>query len=335
MNYTSLLGVSTTGIVFIALGGALLLFIFLFCLLVPIKFWVHAMLSGAYIPSYRLVALRSRKIDLKKIVEAYILSKKSKMGFSLDQLEAHYLSGGDCMELLSALVKAKGTNIPLNVPLAKTIDLTSHNLNEVIDSAIEPKPISIESISAVTQDSIELIVSVNGTVKVNIDKYYSELGEETLRNRIVNFVISNIALSGNHKTALLTPDIFVRDWQKASLDEGCSVILCDLQVKSVDIGRDIGAEMATKRAEREKAYLEINAQKEKNAEMQKELQMKTRVEEMKGEVLSAEAEVPKAIADAIKEGRFSVMDYYKLMNLQADTALRRSIISDEKAKKRG
>ncbi len=329
----SLLAISTAGIVFLSLAGALLLGVALFILIIPFKPWLVALLSGCYILSFKLLSARSRKIDVMALVEAYIQSKKSKFGFSFNELEAYHLSGGNCQQLIAGLYTAKNSNIPLEVETAKSIDLSGLNLKHIIESAINSHNIMIENISALTQDSFEIIACVKATIKTNIKNALNGSDEQSLKDKISSFVISKIALSSNYKNLLSNPQTIIEDYQKAKLDDGNLFRLISLEIAKVDIGRDVGTEMAIKRAEKEKAYMQVSAEREKNQEELRQLQMKTQVEEMKGEVLSAEAEVPKAIADAIKEGRFSIMDYYKLMNLQADTALRRSILSDEKAKK--
>ncbi len=329
----SMLSISTAGIVFSVLGGIVLLSAILFMIIVPFKAWVVAIFAGAYVPSYKLLAIRARKIDVMILVEAYIQSKKGGFGFSFAELEGYYLSGGNCKALLSALYKAKNANIALEAEKAKAIDLAGLDLVGLVDSAVKAKTISIDNISALTQDSIEVIVQVNVTVKTNLKRALNGNDENTLRDKISSYIIGKIALSGNHKALLSHPQTLTADWQKAKLDEENFFSIISLEIGRMELGRDVGSEMAIKRAEKEKAYALISIEKQKSEEVLRELQMKTAVEEKKADVLSAEAEVPKAIADAIKEGRFSVMDYYKLMNLQADTALRRSILTDEKAKK--
>ena len=329
----SMLSISTAGIVFSVLGGIVLLSAILFMIIVPFKAWVVAIFAGAYVPSYKLLAIRARKIDVMMLVEAYIQSKKGGFGFSFAELEGYYLSGGNCKALLSALYKAKNANIALEAEKAKAIDLAGLDLVGLVDSAVKAKTISIDNISALTQDSIEVIVQVNVTVKTNLKRALNGNDENTLRDKISSYIIGKIALSGNHKALLSHPQTLTADWQKAKLDEENFFSIISLEIGRMELGRDVGSEMAIKRAEKEKAYALISIEKQKSEEVLRELQMKTAVEEKKADVLSAEAEVPKAIADAIKEGRFSVMDYYKLMNLQADTALRRSILTDEKAKK--
>ncbi len=329
----SMLSFSTAGIVFTSLAGLILIGLILFMLIIPFKPWIIAIFSGAYVPSFKLCAIRSRKIDVMNLVEAYIQSKKSKLGFSFDQLEAYHLSGGHCKTLISALFIAKNAGISLDINLAKAIDLAGLDLINLIESAINSKKIVVENISALSQDGVEIIASVSANVKTNLRQALKGGDEQALKDGISSFVISKIALSGNYQHLISHPQNLVSGWDKANIDNGNIFKLISLNVAKVDLGRDVGAEMAVKRAEKEKLFFQMSAEKEKNQEALREMQMKTQVEEMKAEVLAAEAEVPKAIADAIKEGRFSVMDYYKLMNLQADTALRRSILADEKNKK--
>lgn len=329
----SMLSFSTVGIVFTSLAGALLLGVILFMIIIPFKAWCTAIFSKSYIPSYKLLSARARKLDVIMLVDSYIQARHSKLGFSFEELENYHLSGGHCKDLISALYTAKNAKLPLNVETAKAIDLAGMNLVEIVGTALNAKNISIDNISGVTQDNFEIIVSVKASIKTNLRNLLRGGDEDALKDKITSFVISRIAISGNYKNLLSYPQKLLADFKKANLDTENIYHLIDLEISKVDVGRDVGAEMAVKRVEKERAFMQMAAEREKNEENIRVIQMKTHVEEMKSEVLSAEAEVPKAIADAIKEGRFSVMDYYKLMNLQADTALRRSILSQEKAKK--
>ena len=189
----------------------------------------------------------------------------------------------------------------------------------------------IDDIRAFTQDKMEVIACVNISVKLNLEKVTTKLGLDELKSTITAFIVENISKSNNHADILKEPN--------KSLLSGCDLkvlasrsmySLMDISVCRVSTGRNINAELELHSAEKEKIYAGIEAERMKHAEEIRELKMRTRTEEKKSEILEAEKEIPLAISEAIKEGRFSVMDYYKLMNLQADTALRRAFVNDNK-----
>ena len=331
MSNLSLMAFGATEISLIAVFGTIFLLIVLYLCFVPLKSWFVALFAGCYIPSFRLISIKNKKLNVREVVSAYILSKKSNLGVSLDEIEALYLSDGNAKNVLKALNIAKSSNLKLDFKIASAIELASKDILSIVHTAINSKIIEVKDIKAFTQDNIEIITSAKISVKINLQKYLTGLGEEDLKNTTNAWIMENISKSKDHKALLKSPtqsllsNIDLRVLSKNSMYE-----VLDISIGSINIGRDLNAENEIRSAEKEKIYAQIEAERRKNAEEIKELQMKTKTEEMKSQVLQAEAEVPMAISQAIKEGRFSVMDYYKLMNLQADTALRRAIINDNK-----
>ena len=331
MNLSTLLAFGTTEIVLVSVFGAIFLGIVLYYCFVPMKNLFTALFSGAYIPSFKLISIKNRGLDIKNVVSSYVMAKKSGLKIKLNQIESLILSGGDAKAVVGALNLAKSAGKELSFELASAIELAKHNVMEVVADSINTRVETIDNISAFTQDKMEVIACVNISVKLNLEKVTTKLGLDELKSTITAFIIENISKSHNHADILKEPN--------KSLLSGCDLkvlasrsiySLMDISVCRVSTGRNINAELELHSAEKEKIYAGIEAERMKHAEEIRELKMRTRTEEKKSEVLEAEKEIPLAISEAIKEGRFSVMDYYKLMNLQADTALRRAFVNDNK-----
>ena len=325
----SLLNFGATEITLVSIFGALLIGIIVYLCFVPMKSYFTAIFSGCYISSFRLISIKNRKLNVADVVSAYIMSKKAKINVSLDEIENLFLSEGNPIAVFKAMNMAKDANIKLDYKLAAAIELTSHNVCEVVQNSILSKVENIEGIKGITQDNFELVVGVRFSVKINLLSYTTGLGLDDLKSTLSAWIMENISRTKDHKLALKSPSSSLLSNVRVLTQKSMFDIL-DMNISSIDISRDLNAEREIKSAEKEKIYAQIEAERMKNAEEIKELQMKTKTEQMKSTVLQAESEVPLAISQAIKEGRFSVMDYYKLMNLQADTALRRAIINDNK-----
>lgn len=315
---------SSGAIAGIVVGGVALVMFVIMLIIVPLKPYFSALFSGARINPFKLAAMKMRKLDLNTLIEAYILAKKSKVGIKINELEAHYLAGGNVKDVVSAMAKAKQASLPLSFSEAKSIDLTTHNVLSVVDSVITPKVIEIPSIKGVTRDNFELEVKANISVKAKIDSLVGNFGKDTLESKVSKYIVAKIVSLNNHKNA--TPYNLTEDILKSGLDIKSGYQLLSVDIVNINVTRDVGAELAGNDLERMKVQAQIEAERIKNNAFIEEQQSKIRMQEMKNDVLEAEAEVPRAIAEAIRDGRFSVMDYYKLMNLQADTAMRRSMI---------
>lgn len=331
MNLSMLLAFGTTEIVLVSVFGAVFIGLVLYYCFVPMKNLFTALFSGAYIPSFKLIGIKNRRLVVNEVVEAFVMAKKSELGLKLNQIESVMLSGGDVKAVISAMNLAKNSGIDLSFELASSIELAKHNIMEVVGDAVQSKVVEIKDIRAFAQDKIEIIASVNASVKVNLEKYATGLGLDELKSTINAWMIENISKTQNHADVLKSPNKTLLSSLDLRVIAGRSMYsVLDINVSGVETGRDLNAEMEVQAAEKEKIYAEIEAERMKNAEEIRELKMRTRTEQTKAEVLMAEKEIPLAISQAIKEGRFSVMDYYKLMNLQADTAMRRAFLNDNK-----
>ena len=326
-----LLAFGATEITLVSVFGAILLILIIYYCIVPLKSWFTALFAGCFIPSYRLISLKSRKFNVKDIVSAYIMAKKAKRNISLNEIETLVTSGGNIVNVIKAMNMAEEASIKLGFNLACAIELASGDVFNVVRDAIVSKVVEVRDIRGFTQDNIEIIANAKFSVKVNINKYLNSLGLEDLKNNVSAWIMENISKTKDYKALLAEPNpSLLSNMDLRVITQKSMFEMYDINITSVEMGRDLNLESEMRQAEKDKIYASIEAEKMKNKEEIKEIQMRAKTEEMKSTVLQAEAEVPQAISQAIKEGRFSVMDYYKLMNLQADTALRRAIISDNK-----
>ena len=324
---SQLLALSGGAIAGICIGAVAVVIITMLLILVPLKPYFTALFSGAYVSMAKLISLKLRKVNCLSIIEAYILAKKSKLNVKFNDLEAHHLAEGSCKNIVSALIKAQDANIALSFKQSCAIDLSGQNILEVLDSVIIPQTFQIAFIKGITKDNFELEVIAKIAVKAKLEAVIGGLSENTLEDKVTKFIVTKINSVSDHKQA--NPYNLTEGILNAGLDNENAYQLVSADVVSVNISRDIGAEMAEKELERIKIQAQMQADKERNQAIIEAEQLKARTQEMKTAVLEAEAEVPRAIAEAIRDGRLSVMDYYKLMNLQADTAMRRALINKD------
>ena len=320
-----------TEITLVSVFGAILVALIVYLCFVPMKSWFTALFAGAYIPTFKLIDIKNNKLDVKSVVSAYILAKKAKLNIKLTEIENIILAGGNIVEIINAMKLAENAKLKLDLNLACAIDSTSKEVLSIVNQSINSRLITIEDIKGFTQDGVEIIATANVAIKVDLSRYVDGLGEEELKSTISAWIMENICKSKDHKLILKEPNIsLLSNLDLRVVTKNSMYKVLDINISEAKIGRNLNTEREIQAAEKEKIYAQIEAERMKNAEEIKELQMRTKTEQMKSNVLQAEAEVPRAISQAIKEGRFSVMDYYKLMNLQADTALRKAIIDENK-----
>lgn len=313
---------------FIVLGVIAVLIAFLL-VLVPVRLWFQALVSGAYVSMVRLAAMKLRKVDVKKLVYAYIKGKKAGLNFSIDEMETHYLASGDVDKVVDALIAAHSANIALPIDVAKGIDLAGRDILEAIRYSVDPHIIDIPTICAIACDGVELKVSARATVRVNISRLIGGAGEETIIARIGEGIVATVGAAADHKQVLQNPSDISKTVLEKGLDSGTAYEILSLDVSDIDIGRNVGAELRTAQAEADKNIAQAKAEERKAMAIAVEQEMKARTQEMKAVVLAAEAEVPKAMAEAFKNGKLGIMDYYRMQNVVADTAMRNSIAGSE------
>ena len=293
--------------------------------LVPVKVWIKAMLSGAYIPTYKLVGMKLRNSNVPLIVKSYISAKKAGVKLSIIDLETHFMAGGNVDKVVDALIVAQGAKINLTVETAKAIDLANRDILQAVQNCVTPVVITSPPISAVACDGIELIVKVRITLQSNIEKLIGGVLEDTILARVGEGVVTVVGSAKNHQIILENPDSISKAILDKGLDGDTAFDILSIDVADIDIGRNVGAKLQAERAEADVQIAHARAEERRAMAIAVEQEMKARTQEMKAKLVSAETEVPKAISMAFKSGNLGVMDYYRMQNVQADTRLRNSI----------
>ncbi len=314
----------------IALIVIAVLAIVLAFILVPFNIWFRALVSGAPVSISRLVGMRLRKIKVAMIVDAYITGKKAGLDIDIATLETHYMAKGDVIKVVNALISAHSANIELTIQTAMAIDLAGRDVLNAVKVSVNPKVIETPMISAIAKDGIELRAKARVTVRANIARLIGGAGEETIIARVGEGIVTTIGSAEEHKAVLENPDSISRKVLEKGLDSGTAYEILSIDIADVDVGRNIGAQLQMDQAEADKRVAQAKAEERRALAVAQEQEMKARTQEMRAAVVAAEAEVPKALANALNNGKMGVMDYYNMLNLQADTAMRNGISGDLK-----
>lgn len=326
------------GGLFFPLGIALVIIILvmLFLSFVPVGLWITAYFSGVKIKMGTLIGMRLRRVAPSRIVNPMIKATKAGLNINIDELEAHFLAGGNINTLVDALIAAQRANIPLEFERAAAIDLAGRNVLEAVQVSVNPKVIETPTIAAVAKDGIEVVVKARVTVRANIERLVGGAGEETIIARVGEGIVTTVGSSSSHKDVLENPDSISRTVLDKGLDSGTAFEILSIDIADVDIGRNIGAKLQMDQAEADKRIAEAKAEERRSMAVAKEQEMKAEVQSMRAKVVEAEAEVPLALASALREGKLGVMDYYNMKNVLADTDMRSSIskIADDDKKQR-
>ena len=310
---------------FIAIAvGSLFLLILLFYL-IPVALWFQAIVSGAPVSLLQLIFMRFRKVPPSVIVNALITSKKAGIILSRDEVEAHYLAGGNVRSVVNALISADKANMSLDFKLATAIDLAGRDVLEAVQMSVNPKVINTPPVTAVAKDGIQLIAKARVTVRTNLKQLVGGAGEETILARVGEGVVSSIGSSTNHKTVLENPDVISKTVLHKGLDAGTAFEILSIDIADIDIGKNIGAFLQMDQAEADKNIAQAKAEERRAMAVALEQEMKAKAQEARAKVIEAEAEIPKALAEAFRSGHLGVMDYYKFENIKADTKMRESI----------
>lgn len=309
--------------------------IVLFFTFVPVGLWITAFFSGVKISMGTLIGMRLRRVAPSRIVNPMIKATKAGVTLDIDDLEAHYLAGGNVNTLVDALIAAQRANIPLEFERAAAIDLAGRNVLEAVQVSVNPKVIETPIIAAVSKDGIEVMAKARVTVRANIERLVGGAGEETIIARVGEGIVTTVGSSRSHKDVLENPDSISETVLSKGLDSGTAFEILSIDIADVDIGRNIGAKLQMDQAEADKRIAEAKAEERRAMAVAKEQEMIAEVSAMKAKVVEAEAEVPLALAAALREGKMGVMDYYNMKNVLADTEMRSSIASasDKKPKK--
>jgi len=292
---------------------------------VPLGLWIAAFSSGAYVGIGTLIAMRLRRVPPSAIVKPRISAAKAGLELSVDQLEAHYLAGGNVDRVVNALISADKANIKLSFSQATAIDLAGRNVLEAVQMSVNPKVITTLKVAAVAKDGIQLVALSRVTVRADIDRLVGGAGEETIVARVGEGVVSTIGSSETHKAVLENPDTISKTVLAKGLDAGTAFEILSIDIADVDVGANIGAKLQTEQAEADKQIAQAKAESRRAMAVVAEQEMKARVHEMRAKVVEAEAQVPLAMAETFRAGHLGVMDYYNMKNVVADTKMRDSI----------
>ena len=307
---------------------------------VPLGLWIQSGVSIGWgkIGMIKLVIMRIRKIPPRLITDGIINLHRAGLDFvTSEELETHFLAGGNVANVVDALIAADKANIELNFKTATAIDLAGRDVKEAVQTSVYPKVIDCPTdgkVSAVAKDGIELKAKARVTVRTNIDQLVGGATDETIIARVGQGIVSAIGSSETYKTVLENPDDISRAVLSIGLDSGTAYAILSIDIADVDVGKNVGADLETDQAEADKKVAQAKAESRRAMAVAAEQEMKARVQEMRAKVIEAEAEVPKAMAHAFREGNLGIMDYYRMQNIQSDTGMRQSISDmDEKENK--
>ncbi len=313
---------------------AVIALVLVMCLILPVGTWFRAAVSKARVPLGQLFGMKLRRIRFKMIVEAYIRARKAGLNIEVDELETHFMAGGNVLNVVDALISAHSANIPLTSQTAKAIDLAGRDVLNAVKVSVNPKVIETPVISAIAKDGIELRAKARVTVRANIARLVGGAGEETIIARIGEGIVTTVGSSISHKDVLENPDSISKTVLKKGLDAGTAFEILSIDIADVDVGRNIGAQLQMDQAEADKRIAQAKAEERRAMAVAREQEMKAATQEMRAKVVEAEAEVPAAMAEAFRSGRLGIMDYYKMENVQADTVMRQAISGNKKDDKK-
>ena len=299
-------------IVMIVVGLVLVLY------LIPIPLWIAAWASGAYVGLLTLIGMRLRRVPPGTVVNARISAVKAGLDLSINDLEAHYLAGGNVVRVVNALISADKANIVMPFKRAAAIDLAGRDVLEAVKMSVIPKVIETPRIAAVAKDGIQLIAVSRVTVRTNLDRLVGGAGEETVIARVGEGMVSTIGSAATHKAVLENPDHISKNILSKGLDAGTAYEILSIDIADVDVGENISAKLQIDQANADKQIAQAKAEERRAMAVALE-------QEMRARVVEAEAEVPRAMAEAFREGNLGIMDYYRMKNVQADTSMRDAI----------
>jgi len=301
---------------------------------IPVGLWIASIAAGVPVGLVNLIGMRLRRVVPSKIVLPLIKATKAGLKVQVDKLEAHYLAGGNVDRVIDAWIAAERAGIPLSFERAAAIDLAGRDVLEAVRMSVNPKVIETPIVAAVAKDGIELKAKARVTVRANIDRLVGGAGEATIIARVGEGIVTTIGSAESHKEVLENPDRISKTVLEKGLDTGTAFEILSIDIADVDVGQNIGAKLRIDQAEADKKIYQAMAEQKRAMAVAKEQEMKALTQEMRAKVVEAEAEIPKAISQAFREGKLGVFDYYQLRNVQADTTMRESIskISEEEKK---
>lgn len=328
---------SSIMLILFVFGGIILFFIFLY--FVPVNLWITAIFSGVRVGLLELIFMRIRKVPPSVIVNSLITATKAgltildegvstrrpRRPLKTQELETHYLAGGNVPLVIKALISADKANINLTFKQATAIDLAGRDVFEAVQISVNPKVINTPSVAAVAADGIQLVAKARVTIRANIQQLVGGAGEETILARVGEGIVTSVGSAATHKEVLENPDKISKLVLQRGLDAGTAFEILSIDIADVDVGANIGAKLQTDQASADLKVAEAKAEERRAMAVAAEQEMVAKAQEARAKVIEAEAEVPKALAEAFRSGNLGIMDYYKFQNIQADTEMRESI----------
>ncbi|HYG58813.1 MAG TPA: flotillin-like protein FloA [Symbiobacteriaceae bacterium] len=313
-----------------SMGPILLIFAVIFVVtvflsLVPIGLWISALAADVRVGIFYLIGMKLRRVPPARIVNALIKAEKAGLDSSIDRLEAHYLAGGNVDRVVNALIAAHRAGIELPFERAAAIDLAGRDVLQAVQMTVNPRVIETPIVAGVAQDGIELKAKARVTVRADIARLVGGAGEETVIARVGEGIVTTIGSAVSHKVVLENPDLISRTVLSKGLDAGTAFEIVSIDIADVDVGSNIGARLRADQAEAEKRMAQAKAEERRAMAVAEEQEMKAETQRMRAKVVASEAEVPLAMAQALREGKLGVMDYINMQNIQADTAMRDNI----------
>ena len=297
----------------------------IFLSFVPVGLWFQSRFSGVRVPIGALIGMKLRKVQPRRLVESLIQARKAGLQINISQLETHLLAGGNIKRVINALIAAQRANIDLPFEKACAIDLAGRDVFEAVQMSVTPKVIETPVVAAIAKDGIELRAKARVTVRTDISRLVGGAGEETVVARVGEGIVTTVGSAESHKAVLENPDSISRTVLAKGLDAGTAYEILSIDIADVDVGRNIGAQLAMDQAEADRRIAQAKAEERRAMAVAHEQEMKAAVQEMRAKVVEAEAEVPRAMASALRDGKLGVMDYYQMQNTIADTTMRDSI----------
>ncbi|MEM0984356.1 MAG: flotillin-like protein FloA [Planctomycetota bacterium] len=315
--------------------GVIVLLVLLFAVGQFFGLWFQALLSNARVGLAEIIAMRFRKVDIRTIVFSRIRAVKAGVEASTNQLETHYLAGGRVPNVVSALIAAKRARIELDWDTAASIDLAGRDILDAVNTSVNPKVIDCPNpnlgrptIDAVAKNGIQLKARARVTVRTNLARLVGGATEETVIARVGEGIVSSIGSASSHEQVLENPDNISKTVMSRGLDAGTAFEILSIDIADVDVGENIGAKLQLDQAEADKRRFQAEAEKRRAMAMAQEQEFKAEEQKNRAQVVLAEADVPRAMADAFRSGNLGIMDYYKMKNIVADTSMRKSIAGE-------
>ena len=315
------------------LGAPFLLVLFIIVLIIitiffrfiPLGLWFQALVTGVRVSFVTLFFMRFRKVNPGAIVNPMINAHKAGLRLQVDELEAHYLAGGNVERVVRALIAADKAGITLDFKQATAIDLAGRDVFEAVQVSVNPKVITTPKVAAMAKDGIQLLALARVTVRANLNRLVGGAGEETILARVGEGIVSTIGSASSHKAVLENPDLISKTVLAKGLDAGTAFEILSIDIADVDVGKNIGAELQTDQAEADKRIAQAKAEERRALAVAMEQEFKAESQNQRAKVIAAEAQIPLAIAEAFRSGNLGIMDYQRYKNIQADTQMRNSI----------